>query len=45
MAVLWEPCACCPEFWCVEHGMHVFECPCPPIEELDFDPYSADAGE
>lgn len=35
----WEPCECCEEFWCNIHGMHVFECDCPPIDEWERDPY------
>lgn len=38
----WEPCDGCDEFWCNIHEMHAFECPCPPIEEWDSDPYSVD---
>ncbi len=30
---VWIQCAFCPDFVCVRHGMHVWECPCPPIEE------------
>ncbi len=41
----WVPCPCCPEFWCTRHGCHAFECPCPPIEEWDIDPYSPPTGD
>ncbi len=36
----WIPCPHCENFWCTLHGVHVFECPCPPIEEWESDPYS-----
>jgi hypothetical protein len=29
----------CGEFVCTIHEMHVFECPCPPIEEWKVNPY------
>jgi hypothetical protein len=35
----WIPCPCCECFWCSRHGMHAHDCPCPPIEEWDEDPY------
>jgi hypothetical protein len=38
MAV-WIECPDCDEFWCLRHEMHASECPCPPIEEWDSDPY------
>lgn len=36
----WIPCVC-GEFLCTIHkGLHVSECPCPPVEEwADLDPY------
>ena len=37
----WIPCHSCDEHWCTLHRMHVANCPCPPIEEWDVDPYSA----
>lgn len=37
---LWVRCLYCADFWCQKHGTHAFECPCPPIDELDFDPYA-----
>lgn len=36
----WVPCECCPEFWCVIHDQHAFECECPAIEEWATDPYA-----
>jgi hypothetical protein len=36
---LWLPCDC-GGFWCTLHRQHADRCPCPPIEELDSDPYS-----
>jgi DNA (cytosine-5)-methyltransferase 1 len=36
----WQPCECCDEFFCNIHGMHAFECDCPPVDEWDTDPYS-----
>jgi hypothetical protein len=36
----WEPCPDCPEYWCNIHGMHAFECECPPVEEWDTNPYA-----
>ena len=36
----WTRCHFCPEWWCVIHNLHAFECPCPPIEEWEVDPYS-----
>lgn len=37
---LWIPCPCCDEYLCTRHELHVCDCDCPPINELDFDPYS-----
>lgn len=39
----WVPCPCCDEHLCTVHGMHAFECPCPPIEEWEESPYMPDA--
>lgn len=39
----WVPCPCCEDYLCTIHGAHVHDCPCPPIEELETDPYSAPA--
>ena len=38
----WVPCwyGGCGEFWCQIHHEHVFQCPCPPIEEWSRDPYA-----
>lgn len=39
----WVQCESCEDFVCVVHGLHVWECDCPPIEwwaENDADPYS-----
>ena len=35
---LWVKC-CCGNFFCQKHQKHAYECDCPPIEEMDFDPY------
>jgi len=29
----WIPCPECEDMLCVIHGMHVYDCPCPDIEE------------
>jgi hypothetical protein len=36
----WIQCDHCENFLCTIHGMHVHDCPCPPIEEWTTDPYS-----
>lgn len=36
----WIPCPCCENFYCTIHQKHSHECECPPIEEMDFDPYT-----
>lgn len=36
---LWSPCACCDDHFCNLHGTHAFECSCPSVDDLDFDPY------
>lgn len=36
----WIPCGGCEEFWCTIHGAHASQCPCPPIEDWEVDPYS-----
>jgi len=41
MSAAWVRCPFCDEFWCVVHKMHAFECPCPPVEEWEVDPYGA----
>jgi hypothetical protein len=35
----WVSCPCCDEFQCTLHRMHVFDCPCPPIDQWSIDPY------
>jgi hypothetical protein len=35
---VWIACVC-GDFWCTVHDMHVHDCPCPPIEEWETDPY------
>lgn len=37
---VWAPCEC-GEFACTIHLTHAFDCPCPPVEEWDVDPYAA----
>lgn len=39
MPAAWIRCDDCGEFFCLIHGMHAAECDCPPVDELDFDPY------
>ncbi len=35
----WVPCDNCDEWYCTIHGEHVHDCPCPPIDEWEYDPY------
>jgi len=35
----WMECQCCEDFICTIHGLHVYECDCPPIDEWDANPY------
>lgn len=35
----WIPCPCCDDHYCQIHGVHAFECPCPPVEEWATSPY------
>ena len=40
---IWVECPDCGDFWCEEHELHAFECPCPPVEAFEaagLDPYS-----
>ena len=39
MQAAWTRCPSCPDYWCNLHQQHVHDCPCPPIEEWDTDPY------
>ena len=39
-APAWVPCDC-GGFWCSIHDEHVHDCPCPPIEDWEVDPYQA----
>lgn len=39
MDAVWVPCPCCDEHWCNLHDMHACDCPCPPIDEWETDPY------
>ena len=41
MDMAWVPCIC-ENYWCLIHGMHAHDCPCPPIEEWETDPYNPD---
>lgn len=43
LAAAWVPCEC-GEFVCRIHGMHACDCPCPPIEEWECDPYTSGFG-
>ena len=35
----WMPCQCCEDYICTIHGMHAYDCECPPMEEWETDPY------
>ena len=35
----WIPCSFCDGWWCRIHDMHAHDCPCPPVDEWDCDPY------
>jgi hypothetical protein len=38
----WRRCPDCDDWWCMIHMMHVYECPCPGLEdwlETGIDPY------
>jgi hypothetical protein len=39
----WVPCPCCENFHCTIHETHAHDCPCPPVEEWESDPYSVAA--
>lgn len=41
----WVPCRNCDEFHCRVHRMHACDCPCPPVDEVDFDPYATNPEE
>lgn len=46
MTPLWQRCPLCEDFWCDLHHQHVFDCPCPTIDEFlehDCDPYAMTA--
>ena len=32
----WIRCDSCDDMWCSVHVLHVFECPCPDLEEMLF---------
>lgn len=36
----WVPCEPCEDYLCLAHGKHASQCSCPPISEMDFDPYA-----
>jgi hypothetical protein len=36
----WVECEDCDDYVCTIHRQHTADCPCPPIEEWDVDPYS-----
>lgn len=39
----WTECECCGDFWCNLHGMHAYDCSCPPVDEwaaVDLWPYA-----
>jgi hypothetical protein len=36
----WVQCPLCEDWWCQLHNEHVYECDCPPLEDLlPADPY------
>jgi site-specific DNA-cytosine methylase len=38
----WVECPDCGDFWCRLHGMHAYDCACPPVDdwaEYDLSPY------
>lgn len=38
----WTECPDCGDFWCNLHGMHAYDCPCPPVDdwaEQNLSPY------
>jgi hypothetical protein len=37
---LWTPCERGEEYNCTIHGIHASECDCPPIDKMNFDPYT-----
>jgi hypothetical protein len=37
----WILCQCCGGYLCTIHGAHTHDCPCPPIDEWETDPYGA----
>jgi hypothetical protein len=39
MTPAWIRCTC-GNYWCTIHNCHAHDCPCPPIEEWDIDPYT-----
>jgi hypothetical protein len=39
MTAAWVPCPCCEDYLCLIHNQHVYNCPCPPIEEWKENPY------
>lgn len=39
----WVPCPHCGEWLCTIHRMHVFECPCPPVDEWERSPYQTES--
>jgi len=40
MGPAWIPCPEeCGDFWCNIHQQHTGDCPCPPIDEWETDPY------
>ena len=30
----WSKCESCENFWCLAHGEHAHDCPCPSTDEL-----------
>jgi hypothetical protein len=36
---VWVPCPC-GNFMCLLHDQHAHDCPCPPVDEMDHDPYA-----
>lgn len=43
--VAWVECPDCEEYWCRIHGEHVYECPCPSVDEWVEDDMNPDESE
>lgn len=43
--VAWVECPDCEDYWCRIHGEHVYECPCPSVDEWVEDDMNPDESE